>query len=1131
MKRILFILACAWSAVSALGQPYPNVQVTTNAALVYPTNFFVANSNLLNAAVAASGATGDVTEEELDAAVLPLLHKTNDMAFGLFATNGLSVFGDLTADAMIQGQNLTLTGVPTNRFLFLNSGGLLDDVVSPTLTQLGYVDATSSIQTQLDAKQPLITGSATSIDSETITASRLVVTDGSGKIAVSATTATEAGYVSGVSSSIQTQLDGKQATITGSATTIDTETLTASRALVTDGSGKVAVSAVTATEVGFLDGVTSSIQAQIDAIEGGGASSTIFVTPQEYGADGTDTSDDRAAFQSAWNAATASIPNKILYIPYGTYYLGQNNLQLPKGLHMVGGKGSVLKPMSYPGTVFSDPDRQNALIRGDDNVTIEGHLTIDMRNNDAAFTQNTEFWYSALAFREKTNFMVNGLTVINGYDNPVWVRLCGSPKIYNLTVRESPQVLFMKENTRPEVINLQAYNVKATNSEISGTAITFFNNKYTTLRGCYVNDVLSSDRSPEFFWTTINLFGEDFGQFSDITLTGVDPNSNTPGFLGLNLDGGVFNTIQNATILGYHHNSGSALQIEGAQDFNVVNCLFEGLKSFGPGMSTAGGSGIYMTEWGIESADRGGYVWRDFGHQWRGRSLPARGRFTNVRVRGFHNGLQAVGTDLRFDGCEFTGANFVNVRLLPPLSVGEYYSRNRVDHKLGNISFNNCEIAWGKTYGVALQGGDQISFVDCDIHDNNQNGSSFEIGCPSTETGVAQTGSTQTVIIHGESVSTDAWKGYYVFFPTLGTSGLSGRIENNSTTTFTLTGPIGAATEGASFVINQGLVGRVTLAGCNIYKTDIALTNLFSLDPTQNISVAGTPFHVSGTETHNLRMSQVVTLKGVLSGNADLQARVLYKDADYADRIWMECVSPTTGTFQSTAGTAIVAGTGTMTYVDNPTSYEHSGRLTVTGSGTVFGEELDGSWWFKALDQDWMLSSYALTDTDVKVHIPYSANFSAKTFLISRFTILSTTRTGAAIDIRNTPGQIFIRDTTVYDELVNAASGDDPDRYYPAMSISSSAPNARSKLTGVFPRLGIGPNYVFANGSSTTVTNLNGGSEGMEINILGDANTTLGFAATATSFVGNSGSNKALSATKLVRGTYRSGKWYLTVIE
>ena len=77
-------------------------------------------------------------------------------------------------------------------------------------------------------------------------------------------TAAELNYVDGVTSAIQTQLDGKQATITGAATTIDDTDLTASRALISNSSGKVAVSAVTSTELGYLDGVTSAIQTQLN---------------------------------------------------------------------------------------------------------------------------------------------------------------------------------------------------------------------------------------------------------------------------------------------------------------------------------------------------------------------------------------------------------------------------------------------------------------------------------------------------------------------------------------------------------------------------------------------------------------------------------------------------------------------------------------------------------------------------------------------------------------------------------------------------------------------------------------------------------------------------------------------------
>lgn len=67
-----------------------------------------------------------------------------------------------------------------------------------------------------------------------------------------------------ISTATQTALNGKQATITGGASTITSSNLTANRALVSNADGKVAVSAVTATELGYLDGVTSNIQTQLN---------------------------------------------------------------------------------------------------------------------------------------------------------------------------------------------------------------------------------------------------------------------------------------------------------------------------------------------------------------------------------------------------------------------------------------------------------------------------------------------------------------------------------------------------------------------------------------------------------------------------------------------------------------------------------------------------------------------------------------------------------------------------------------------------------------------------------------------------------------------------------------------------
>lgn len=63
---------------------------------------------------------------------------------------------------------------------------------------------------ELDSeKQPTITGAATTITTSNLTTNRAVISNGAGKIAVSVTTDTELSYVSGVTSSIQTQLNSK----------------------------------------------------------------------------------------------------------------------------------------------------------------------------------------------------------------------------------------------------------------------------------------------------------------------------------------------------------------------------------------------------------------------------------------------------------------------------------------------------------------------------------------------------------------------------------------------------------------------------------------------------------------------------------------------------------------------------------------------------------------------------------------------------------------------------------------------------------------------------------------------------------------------------------------------------------
>ena len=137
-------------------------------------------------------------------------------------------------------RKLVVADLPT---VSIAKGGTGATTAAAALTNLG-ITATAAELNKLDG----VTASTTEIN----------------KLKGLTPTTTELNYVDGVTSAIQTQLNSKQASITGAATTITSSNLTASRALVSNSSGKVAVSAVTSTELGYLDGVTSAIQTQLN---------------------------------------------------------------------------------------------------------------------------------------------------------------------------------------------------------------------------------------------------------------------------------------------------------------------------------------------------------------------------------------------------------------------------------------------------------------------------------------------------------------------------------------------------------------------------------------------------------------------------------------------------------------------------------------------------------------------------------------------------------------------------------------------------------------------------------------------------------------------------------------------------
>ena len=108
-------------------------------------------------------------------------------------------------------------------------------------------------------------------------------------------------------------LSGKQATITGAATTITSSNLTASMALVSDASGKVAAhGTVSATELGYLDGVTSSVQTQLNSKE-----PTITTLPVSKGGTGVGTLTGLVKGNGT-SAMTAAVAGTDYVIPSGS---------------------------------------------------------------------------------------------------------------------------------------------------------------------------------------------------------------------------------------------------------------------------------------------------------------------------------------------------------------------------------------------------------------------------------------------------------------------------------------------------------------------------------------------------------------------------------------------------------------------------------------------------------------------------------------------------------------------------------------------------------------------------------------------------------------------------------------------
>ena len=262
-------------------------QTLTNKTINLTSNTLTATLAQLNTAVSDADVATLAGSETLTNKTLTSPNVNEAVALTATATelNVLDGITSSTAELNIL-DGVTATAAQINVLASLTSSAtelnILDGVVATT-AELNYVNGvTSAIQTQLNNKQAIVTDVSDTEIGYLNGVTSAIQTQLNGKQAtVLNVSDVEIGYLDGVTSAIQTQMDAKaplaSPTFTGTVT-LPSGTVTST--MILDGTianadinasaaidwTKLGISStVSSTEIGYVDGVTSAIQTQLDA--------------------------------------------------------------------------------------------------------------------------------------------------------------------------------------------------------------------------------------------------------------------------------------------------------------------------------------------------------------------------------------------------------------------------------------------------------------------------------------------------------------------------------------------------------------------------------------------------------------------------------------------------------------------------------------------------------------------------------------------------------------------------------------------------------------------------------------------------------------------------------------------------
>jgi hypothetical protein len=338
----------------------------TSVGLSAPAAFSITGSPITGAgtlAIAGAGTANDYIK--------------GDGTLGLFSTAAIAT---ITGGA----STIATSNLDTSKALNSNSSGKVVANIT-TATELSYLSGVSSnVQTQLDGKGPSYTlGSVSSSPTSVlvITGSGAPV-NGSLTFTVNQSSASQNGYLS---STDWTTFNNKQSTIS----------LTANRAVSSNSGGALVASITTATELAYLNGVTSNVQTQLDSKAGtftlgtvsGSPSGVLSVTGSGGVVNGSLTftlaqaSASTSGYLSStdWNTFNNSATGSYLPLSGGSL---TGSLTINDGNQLnLGQGGSSNVPIDFYSSNFSSG--YEGRIMG---LNSDGNTHFYSRNNNASFT-------------------------------------------------------------------------------------------------------------------------------------------------------------------------------------------------------------------------------------------------------------------------------------------------------------------------------------------------------------------------------------------------------------------------------------------------------------------------------------------------------------------------------------------------------------------------------------------------------------------------------------------------------------------------------------------------------------------------------------------------------------------------